>query len=321
MNNKSINILIDDFLAYKHGIGYQYHTAETYLRGFIKYSQQQNPDAETPSKNDILGYLDTKQQTDGALYGTTSVLREFSRYLINQGYENIYLIPPKRSPKLYPEPPYFFTEDEITRFFQACDSTRLHLSFKGRHLVIPALFRLLNCCGLRCKEARMLLYSDVHLEEEFLDILQSKGPKSRRIFISTELASYLTRYNRQIKEIFPARVYFFPRTESSPYNSGFITGNFKRIWKQSYPNFKESFTRPRAYDFRHHFVWANLNRWAKEGKDVNALLPYLSKYMGHQHLSSTLYYFRFVPEFFSTFTELSKTLEDVLPEVHDEECE
>lgn len=321
MNNKSINILADDFLAYKHGIGYQYHTAETYLRGFVKYIQQQNPYAEIPDKNDILGYLDTKQQTDGALYGTTSVLKEFSRYLINQGYENVYVIPPKRSPKLCPEPPYFFIEDEITCFFQVCDSIKPNLSFKGRHLVIPALFLLLHCCGLRCKEARMLLYSDVHLEEGFLDILQSKGPKSRRIFISAELANYLTRYDCQIKEIFPERVYFFPRTESKHYDSGFIPGNFKRIWKQADPNFKEVFTRPRAYDFRHHFVWANLNRWAKEGKDVNALLPYLARYMGHQHLSSTLYYFRFVPEFFSTFTELSKTLEDVLPEVPDEERE
>lgn len=27
----------------------------------------------------------------------------------------------------------------------------------------------------------------------------------------------------------------------------------------------------RAYDFRHHFAYANMNRWLKEGKDVNTV--------------------------------------------------
>lgn len=203
------------------------------LRGFAKYIQQKNPNSEVPDKNEILEYLDTKQQNPGSLYGTIAVLREFSRYLIHQGCENIYVIPPKRSPKLCPEPPYFFTEEEIIHFFQECDSIKPLPSFKARHLVIPALFRLLHCCGLRCKEARMLKCANVHLTECYFDILQSKGPKSRRIFIIPELADYLTRYDCLIREIFSDSVYFFPRTVSDFYKSGFITQNFRRIWRQA----------------------------------------------------------------------------------------
>ena len=78
-------------------------------------------------------------------------------------------------------------------------------------------------------------------------------------------------------------------------------------------------TRPRAYDFRHHFAWTNLNRWAAEGLDLNVMLPYLMRYMGHQSVRETLYYFHFVPEFFPTYRRMAESLEDVIPEVPYEE--
>jgi hypothetical protein len=72
--------------------------------------------------------------------------------------------------------------------------------------------------------------------------------------------------------------------------------------------------------FRHHFAFANLNRWITEGIDVNSMLPYLMRYMGHSCLESTFYYLHLVPEFFSTFSEKTKILERLLPEVgYDEE--
>ena len=47
----------------------------------------------------------------------------------------------------------------------------------------------------------------------------------------------------------------------------------------------------------------------------NAMLPYLMRYMGHQSVSETLYYFHFIPEFFPTYKSMSASLEDLLPEV------
>lgn len=178
---------------------------------------------------------------------------------------------------------------------------------------MPAMFRLLYCCGLRCKEARTLKCENVHLDELFLDILQSKGPKSRRIYISQELAEYLSSYDNRIKVLFPERSYFFPYKDGC-YDGGAISRNFRRFWKKAYPDlgFKD---RPRAYDFRHHFAYANLNKWAAEGIDINVMSAYLMRYMGHQTIEETLYYFHFVPEFFPTYKEMTSTLEDILPEV------
>lgn len=73
----------------------------------------------------------------------------------------------------------------------------------------------------------------------------------------------------------------------------------------------------RAYDFRHHFAYANMNRWLKEGNDINVMLPYLMKYMGHQDIENTLYYFHLVPDIYNTIVEKSSLFEDLLPEVND----
>ncbi len=75
----------------------------------------------------------------------------------------------------------------------------------------------------------------------------------------------------------------------------------------------------RAYDFRHHFAFATLNRWVEQDVNVHAMIPYLSRYMGHASLESTFYYLHLVPEFFPTSSEKTKTLEQLLPEVGDDE--
>jgi hypothetical protein len=64
---------------------------------------------------------------------------------------------------------------------------------------------------------------------------------------------------------------------------------------------------------------ANLNRWASEGKDMNVALPYLMRYMGHATVSSTLYYFHFVPGYYKDFAQKAHALECLIPEVPNEE--
>ena len=315
---RTLRAWAESFLLYKRGIGYIYKTQELYLMNYVVYSEKFFPEIFLPDKETITGYLNTFSDSPGAMNSAVAVLREFSKHLAHQGYVEVYVIPAKSNPTLDPEPPYFFTTDEIHQFFKACDAIETHLSFPGRELVIPALFRLLYCCGLRCKEARTLLYENVHLDDRFLDVMQSKGPKSRRIYISSELALWLAQYDTSISLLFPKRKYFFPHNENASYGTGAISNNFRLFWMKAFPDFVLR-SRPRAYDFRHHFVWANLNRWAREGIDVNVMLPYLARYMGHQNIKNTLYYFRFVPDFFPDFVDMAASLESILPEVPNEE--
>jgi len=317
LTHKTLRTLTEEFVLYKRSLGYAYETHEYSLLNYVAYAESISQQTCFPDKETVLGYLGTLSNLPGALYNATAVLREFGKYLVRQGI-SAYVIPPKSTPALDPEPPYFFTECEINSFFEACDTIKKHLSFPGREFVFPAMFRLLYCCGLRCKEARTLLCENVYLDDCYFDIMQSKGPKSRRIYISHELSVYLKGYNNRINNLFPNRTYFFPHKESTCYDGQAITKNFWRFWSLAFPDFVRA-SRPRAYDFRHHFVWKNLNRWAAEGLDANVMLPYLSRYMGHQNINSTLYYFRFVPDFFSDYSDMVQSSESVLPEVPYEE--
>ena len=313
LNSQSLRENAADFIVYKKSIGYVYDGSERLLNRYVDYAEKAEAGIQYPIKAVTDNYLAKISNAAGTLYGSVAVLREFSRFLQTRGYRGAYMIPPKTVSQPVPEDPYFFTEEEISAFFRELDLIKANKRFKGRELVIPALFRLLYCCGLRCKEARMLECRDVHLGELYIDVMQSKGPKSRRIFISQELSDYLSGYEENINLLFPGREYFFP-SSAGFYSSTAVSANFRRFWKKAFPDFVIT-TRPRAYDFRHHFAWANLNRWAAEGLDVNAMLPYLMRYMGHQSVSETLYYFHFVPEFFPTYKSMSAPLEDLLPEV------
>ena len=73
---------------------------------------------------------------------------------------------------------------------------------------------------------------------------------------------------------------------------------------------------PRVQDFRHTFALNRLNLWVREGKDINAYLPYLSIYLGHADLSATDYYLHLVPDFFPVITERTEErFADLIPEV------
>ena len=53
---------------------------------------------------------------------------------------------------------------------------------------------------------------------------------------------------------------------------------------------------PRLHDLRHTFAVHRLTSWYRQGADVQKLLPVLSVYLGHAHLSSTQAYLSMTPE-------------------------
>ena len=181
-------------------------------------------------------------------------------------------------------------------------------------MVLPVFFRVLYCCGLRTGETRTLKVEDADLKDGRIRILHSKGEKSRSLPLPQDLLALLRGYDARVSQIYPHRVYFFPTTRAECYLRSSIGTVFNRIWNAAGLVHTPG-PRPRAYDFRHHFAFANLNRWITSGIDVNSMLPYLSRYMGHSCLESTDYYLHLVPEFFHTFSEKVKSTESLLPEL------
>jgi integrase/recombinase XerD len=305
---------LQSFIEYKQALGYSYKTASFTLKQYDSFCLiHGNPD--TMTKESVEQWIQQKELTNITEYRSwLSPLREAAKYMHSIGDTNAYILEHKYVIHKYRPQPYLLNEDEINAFFKACDEQVLRKKHQGRHLVMPVFFRFLYCCGVRCGEARLLKTSDVHLSEGYVDIMNSKGFRDRRLFLSEELTELLIKYEKEIQRYFTARKYFFPSTTERCYAMGTIGINFNIFWDTAGLR-KPYGKQPRAYSFRHHFAFSNINKWVAEGKDVNAMLPYLMRYMGHSSLKSTYYYIHVVPEFFQTFNSLTIELESLIPEV------
>lgn len=307
-----------DFLSFKNALGIEYKTGQFYLRQLDIFNYEHG-------NHNIL----TKEMVEGwanqqANKSTTqdrswiSTIREYGRFLRSLGDKDAYILDGRYTIQRYHAEVYLMTDDEIHSFFKACDSYVLKRNSLGRAYVFPALYRLLYCCGTRCGEARKLKCENVHLNKGYVDILQSKGHRDRRLYLSDELILYLKHYNKAIETCFPNREYFFPGGNGGICSSTALSSNFRNIW--IYAGLKrDGKVKSRAFDFRHHFACANIMRWPIEGKNVHAMLPYLMRYMGHSSLESTYYYIHLIPDYFPQYSVLTTPMEDLIPEVEEYE--
>lgn len=135
---KSIDKYLEEFLLYKHSLGYSYVTHAYYLKKYVSFRKNNEPE-NMMDKESVDQYLGTLKDAPGTLYGTVCAMREFGRYLRKQGID-AYILAPKTVHQLTPDPPYFFTAEEIGHFFAVADSVRPSSGFRGGNI----LFRLFS---------------------------------------------------------------------------------------------------------------------------------------------------------------------------------
>ena len=307
---------LEAFVTFKHSLGLKYATGTFYLYEFDVYCAEHESDGVSLKEIAKSWITLRENECPNTQRIRVASIREFGKYLQSSGRANGFVIPSKICRQQIRPMPHFFINDEIIQFFNVCDTLPSRKENKVRHLVLPMYFRLLYCCGLRTCEARLLLRKNVNLQAGYIDIIHSKGLKDRRVYLPVDLRSLYLKYDAVVNDIYPDRAYFFPANANLCYGSSAISQNFRKVWKAA--GFR---VRARAYDFRHHFAFATLNRWIEQGTDVHAMLPYLTRYMGHASLESTFYYLHLVPEFFPTFSAKTKVLEQLLPEVNNDEEE
>lgn len=306
------------FLSFKNALGIEYKTSQVYLRQLDIYNYDHG-NCSTLTKEVAEGWaMQHANKSTSQDRSWIPPIREFGRYLRSIGNNNAYVLDSRFTIQHYHAEVYLMTDDEIQSFFRECDSYVLKHKALGRPYVLPALYRFLYCCGARCAEARNLKYENVHLDKGYVDILQSKAHRDRRLYLSDELLSYLKAYNKAIEICFPNREYFFPGGYGGICSATAVSANFRNIWVAAGLK-RDGKVKSRAYDFRHHFACANIMRWSGEGKNIHAMLPYLMRYMGHSSLESTYYYIHLIPDYFPQYSVLVASMEDLIPEVEEYE--
>lgn len=311
---------IQSLLDFKHAIGFPYDTPERILRQFDAMCAQNYPGQSVLTKEMAMAWAVARdgEHVNGQLRRITPV-RQLGKHMNTMGFD-AYVIPAGIPGRQIRYRPHLFTKEQLRAFFDAANAIVASPYGGARHLVIPVVFRIMYCLGLRPGETRKLHRNDVDLDRGAVRIRESKGHKDRVVFMSADLHQYCQTYDAATGALHPDRVPFFPNQTGDFYSHPSVNHWFRQLVAAADPPITGSASTenpaPRPYDLRHAHVIENINRWARSGAEPEAYLPYLSLHLGHTSPDDTWYYFHLAADFHPDLRAMANTgIEDILPEV------
>lgn len=280
---------------------------------FDRYCSLQYPDAVSLTQEMVDGWCRQREtEENNTCRSRIYALYSFIRFLNERGLSSVQppQLPRKEKGTYIP---HAFTQEELNRFFIACDSIQVTAKRKTdqiRKLTVPVFFRLLYSSGIRTVEARLLMVKDVDFAGGILNVRKSKGSDQHYVVLHDSMLEIMQDYDAAIAEIVPQREYFFPSLKNGHFNQGWVVRNFNLLW------YEANKSHATAYAFRHNYAVTNINQWVGHGFDFHDRLVYLSKSMGHCTVESTRYYYSIVPGLSDILDAHTKASSDwMIPEV------
>ena len=201
----------------------------------------------------------------------------------------------------------FFRYDEIARILAVVDGFRFNKCSPKRHIVYPLLFRVLCFCGLRISEALNLTVGDVHFEDGFFLLRNTKTSLDRLIPLDDNLRARFMAYSEQMGFLRKDE-YFFPSPDGSRYSLATMDTTFRDILFRAGIPYRGKGKGPRLHDLRHTFCVHSLQKLTAHGEDPYAVLPLLMTYMGHRTVQATSQYIHLSAESFPAILKQSEAL-------------
>ena len=248
-----------------------------------------------------------------------SVLWQLAQYMKSQGNECY--IPSKFSAKSY-RVPYVMNEREIKELFTVADDYVPKVNADRFNILAEeykVLFRFIYCCGLRVSEARKLKLEDIDFERKTALILRSKGDKDRLIYIADDVCKMCLDMLDLLHDKYHFySEYLFPSSDpNTPLQVASINKKFQEFWKKT--SGASDYKYPTVHSLRYSFVVTRMNLWMEKGENLTAMMPYLSKYLGHESVENTYYYYHQIESAFKIVRQKDQLSDRIIPEVPDEE--
>lgn len=308
---------IKNFIKEKQAQGYSYRAQSYLLRYFDSYWFDHAYTFTGLTRESLEDWIKKRDCESGEyLYGRISAVREFSRYLNGLGISSY--IPPLNIRRNRPLA-HVLCDEEVADLFDKIDGYR---PARKNHIQIrmsyeyPVLFRLIYCCGLRRSEACGLSARQVDLAGGVITILNAKGNKDRLVYLSEDMKRLCAEYFAMMRQNYgPELNWFFPGFDmDKPIASGAAGRIFNQFWEKT--RFATATGKnPTLHSLRHTYVVKRVNLWMKQGLDMNVMMPYLSKYLGHKGVDETNYYYHYVQESARVIREKDTLAKKVIPEV------
>lgn len=290
-----------DHIAHMRAVGYRYDTAEELLLRFDRFLQR-HPELSGLALNALVEQWNEERPSPSRLFEARRAGRIVSKALhrldprepvlpIGDGVA--------RAARKLHRSPHLYTDHEVRRILQAALAYPSPKS-PWRPLWLFTMLMLAYCAGLRGGEIVRLKLRDVNLQEETIDIRETKFFKHRRLPLAPGVMAALKHY-LALREQFAA-----PSNPDSPLfwspqrNSGYTVGGMRLVLtdvlRRAGVKVQRGAVGPRIHDMRHTMVGHRMRDWYKSGINPQSRLPYLATYLGHKDIRSTLVYLKITPE-------------------------
>ena len=184
---------IAEFVAQKRAVGWPYVSSQQRLAAFDRFCVEYHPHERELTRTLALHWAERRPEEHvNTLIRRITPIRQFAQYLHSLGIP-AYIIPSGIPGKSLRYVPLIFTKEELGTCFRAVDQCAYDPHSPTRHWVVPVIFRVLYCCGLRAGEVVHLTVEDVDLTTGVLTIRQSKGHKDRRVPLAPDMWSPVRR--------------------------------------------------------------------------------------------------------------------------------
>jgi len=177
---------LDEYIAFKKNMGFYGGSRTWYLKRFDAYCAEHG--RAVFDRGTVEGWVSAQLATSGPYRSWMSYIRDFGRWLNVHGRKDAYVLSDQWKAPFVPARPYLLTSHEIELFFGA--AARLGAQSPWRWQAV-GFFTLMHSCGIRTGEARALLVEHVDLPGRHVQVVLSKGNRSRRLPLTGEVAEVL----------------------------------------------------------------------------------------------------------------------------------
>jgi integrase len=227
-----------------------------------------------------------------------AVVRRFCFYLCR--FNPKVYVPLISLPFPKPTPAHIYSTDEINILLKAIRRLEPSPQFFLRPQMLYLLVLLLYTTGMRVGEALKIRLKDIDWQEEKIYLRETKFFKSRLIPLShsmaEELKNYLTLRNRAGLPNTRESFLFQNPHRKKPYDRSTIEKLFRKELRDIGLKPMHGYNGPRIHDLRHTFAVHRLERWYREGKNVQSRLGLISTYLGHAGIAGTQRYLTMTAE-------------------------
>jgi integrase len=166
---------------------------------------------------------------------------------------------------------------------------------------------LAYCAGLRLGEIVSLTVGDVHVDEATIEIRDTKFFKSRRLPLAPSVIAalriYLVARQKAGAPIKPSAGLFWHHQAAGRYSHVMAGKLLVRVLRRSGLKPEHGKVGPRVHDLRHSMVVHRMLQWYRSGINPQSHLPYLTTYLGHKDINSTLIYLTITQELLQQASE------------------